>query len=154
MRPILKVNVASLRRTLNVHDTQHDYIATVSGRGYRFVGPVRREVVSTFTFNSAVRREPPPPSTSLIGRADEVAAVSRGVLESRFVTVVGAGGIGKTSVAIAAAPTRLFRHRFAEGICLVDLAPITHPQFLVSAIVAELACYPIAKICSAWLSAR
>ena len=62
--------------------------------------------------------------------------MSRGVLESRFVTVVGAGGIGKTSVAIAAA--HRLSDRFAEGICLVDLAPITDPQFLVSAIVAEL----------------
>jgi predicted ATPase/DNA-binding winged helix-turn-helix (wHTH) protein len=132
----LKVNVATLRRALNVLDTQHDHISTVPGRGYRLVGPVRREVISTLTFNAAVRRESLPASTSLIGRADEVAPVSSGVLESRFVTVVGAGGIGKTSVAIAAA--HRLSGRFAEGVRFVDLAPITDPQYLASAIVAEL----------------
>ena len=39
----LKVNVANLRRLLSARDAWQDYIATVPGRGYRFVGPVRRE---------------------------------------------------------------------------------------------------------------
>ncbi|TIU43339.1 MAG: transcriptional regulator, partial [Mesorhizobium sp.] len=43
----LKVNVASLRRALEVIDPGQDYIATVPGRGYRFIAPVRR--ISTGT---------------------------------------------------------------------------------------------------------
>ncbi|MGZ4702750.1 MAG: AfsR/SARP family transcriptional regulator, partial [Ilumatobacteraceae bacterium] len=45
----------------------------------------------------------PVPLTSLIGRADLVAEVSRSLLDGRLVTLTGPGGVGKTRVAIAAA---------------------------------------------------
>jgi predicted ATPase/DNA-binding winged helix-turn-helix (wHTH) protein len=132
----LKVNVANLRRTLGSRDSGHDYIVTVSGRGYRFVGQVRCEAVEAVTFNSADPCEALPPSIPLVGRAEEVATVSDRVLNRRFVTIVGAGGIGKTSIAIAAA--HRLSDRFADGVCFVDLAPVSDPEFLASAIVAGL----------------
>ncbi len=132
----LKVNVANVRRVLSGRDARQDYISTVPGRGYRFVGPVRREAARTVTFNSAVRRETLPPPIRLIGRAEEVAAVSDAVLNRHFVTIVGAGGVGKTSIAVAVA--HRLSDRFADGVCFVDLSPIANPEFFASTIVAEL----------------
>ena len=132
----LKVNVANLRRALSGRETRQDYIRNIPGRGYRFVGPARREITPTVTFNSAVRRETLPPPIRLIGRTEEVATISNAILDRRFVSIVGAGGIGKTSIAVAVAHG--LADRFVDGMCFVDLSPISDPEFLASAIVAEL----------------
>jgi predicted ATPase/DNA-binding winged helix-turn-helix (wHTH) protein len=135
-RANLKVNVANLRRALASRDPQQDYIANVPGRGYRFIVAVRAKVAEAATFSSSLRCETLPPPISLVGRADEVATVCDSVLDRRFVTIVGAGGVGKTSIAIAAA--HRLSDRFADGVCFVDLSSVGDPEFLASAIVAGL----------------
>ena len=72
----------------------------------------------------------------LIGREEEVATVSDAVLNCHFVTIVGAGGVGKTSIAVAVA--HRLSDRFGDGVCFIDLSPIGNPEFLASTIVAEL----------------
>jgi predicted ATPase/DNA-binding winged helix-turn-helix (wHTH) protein len=132
----LKVNIAHLRRVLENYDPRQDYIANVPVRGYRFVAPVRREEVETVTFRSMTRHIPLPVASPLIGRAKEIAAVCNGIDESGFLSIVGAGGIGKTSVAIAAA--HRLADRFFDGVSFVDLATVNDPQFLASAIASDL----------------
>jgi predicted ATPase/DNA-binding winged helix-turn-helix (wHTH) protein len=132
----LKVNIAHLRRVLEKYDPQQDYIANVPVRGYRFVVPVRREEVETVTFQSLTRHVTLPVLNPLIGRANEIAAVCNGIEKGGFVTIAGAGGIGKTSVAIAAA--HRLADRFIDGVSFVDLATVADPQFLASAIASEL----------------
>ncbi len=56
--------------------------------------------------------------------------------ERRFLTVVGPAGVGKTTVAIAAAKRLLDRHR--DGVCFVDLAVIGDPQLVDATIAASL----------------
>ena len=67
-----------------------------------------------------------------IGRDAELQVLQSLVTERPLVTVVGAGGMGKTTLALAAA-AQLGR-RFAEGACLVELASVTDPVGLVPAI--------------------
>ncbi|HEY3721444.1 MAG TPA: winged helix-turn-helix domain-containing protein, partial [Roseiarcus sp.] len=103
----LKCQVAALRRALGDGRDGRRYLETSPGQGYRFVAPVAAE-------NEAIPWEPQPatptcehnlPSrtTPLIGRSDVVAKIADRVARERLLTVVGPAGIGKTSVAVAAA---------------------------------------------------
>ena len=68
----------------------------------------------------------------MVGRADVVSALARHFSDRRFVTIVGPGGIGKTTVALAAAHT--LSDTYADGIWFVDLASHPDPALVPSAI--------------------
>ena len=72
----------------------------------------------------------------MIGRANMVAALGNQLPERRFVTIVGPGGIGKTTVALAAATT--FRGRYRHGVWFVDLAPVAEGSRVPSALASVL----------------
>jgi DNA-binding winged helix-turn-helix (wHTH) protein len=87
----LKVNVAALRRALGEGQPGRRYIATVSGRGYRFVAPVERAERGTESVpqSAAVERvhNLPASSTRTIGRADTIHALLRQLQRHRLVTL-------------------------------------------------------------------
>lgn len=64
----------------------------------------------------------PQPRHELLGRADELEAVIRLMQESPLVTLTGAGGSGKTALAIVAAKTSA--PSYPGGVYFVDLAPV------------------------------
>ena len=74
--------------------------------------------------------------SSIIGREQELREVRAHLMRSRLVTVTGAGGIGKTRLALAAVHhlTRLF----PDGIWFVPLAAIRDPRLILSAIAQAL----------------
>lgn len=76
----------------------------------------------------------PTPLTSLVGRERELAALLAllGAAETRLVTLTGAGGIGKTRLAIAVAER--LAGDFADGVWFVGLAPVTDPTLVASCI--------------------
>jgi predicted ATPase/class 3 adenylate cyclase/DNA-binding CsgD family transcriptional regulator len=63
--------------------------------------------------------------TSFVGRQAEMAEVSQIVMDNRLVTLTGAGGAGKTRLAIEVASQ--LNTEFSDGVWYVDLAPITNP---------------------------
>jgi predicted ATPase/DNA-binding winged helix-turn-helix (wHTH) protein len=135
----LQVQISNLRKLLG-----GDVIATVPGRGYRFMAPVDRTAERPGPAPGAgeppagplVPTNLPAEAPTLYGRDDDVALV-RGLVEShRLVTVVGAGGIGKTRVALAAAHSLSSRH--ADGTWLVELAPVADPGLLPGSIAHAL----------------
>jgi predicted ATPase/DNA-binding SARP family transcriptional activator len=65
----------------------------------------------------------PTPLTSFIGREDDVAEVERLCTGARLVTLVGAGGVGKTRLAVEIASRVLDEH--PDGVFLVELAPLS-----------------------------
>src|SRR6267142_1033406 len=67
----------------------------------------------------------PAPTSELIGRATALAEVSELLGDHRLVTLIGAGGIGKTRLALDAA--RELLPRFADGVWVADLAPLSDP---------------------------
>jgi predicted ATPase/DNA-binding CsgD family transcriptional regulator len=70
--------------------------------------------------------------TSFIGRADEIRQVRELLGSSRLVTLTGAGGVGKTRLALAVATKML--EEFKDGIWLVELAPLGDPEIIPAAI--------------------
>ncbi|WP_285030912.1 LuxR family transcriptional regulator [Mycolicibacterium sp. lyk4-40-TYG-92] len=64
--------------------------------------------------------------TSFVGRETEMADVMRLLEENRLVTLTGAGGAGKTRLAIQVA-ARMARD-LGDGVCYMDLAPVTDPD--------------------------
>jgi predicted ATPase len=76
-------------------------------------------------------RSLPVTSTSLIGRGDDIAAVTELLRtpEVRLVTLTGPGGIGKTRLAIAVGEQ--LNDRFPQGTIFVPLASIAEPDLVL-----------------------
>ena len=70
----------------------------------------------------AAARHLPRPRTSFVGRSDELRVAKKLLAESRVVTLVGAGGTGKTRIAIEAA--REASDNYSDGVWFVDLSPV------------------------------
>ncbi len=88
---------------------------------------------------SGSRRIPnniPMPLTTLIGRAAETAEVARLLAEHRLVTLTGAGGCGKTRLALCVAAE--VRGSFRDGVWFVDLGPIGQDAGVARAVAAVL----------------
>ncbi len=80
------------------------------------------------------RHNLPAPLTSFIGRGREIADIKRLLAESRLVTLTGAGGCGKTRLAIQVATQ--VAAEYADGVWLVELAPLSDPALVPQAVAA------------------
>lgn len=74
--------------------------------------------------------------TSFIGRESEVTELTALLAKARLVTIVGAGGVGKTRTAIQVAAELALT--YSDGTWFVDLAPITDPSLISSALASVL----------------
>jgi predicted ATPase/DNA-binding winged helix-turn-helix (wHTH) protein len=136
----LRVHIASLRKALGDGREGARYIVTVPGRGYSFVAPVTGATPQSSPLReAAVSDRPqrlPPKLTRMIGRDDIVCALSAQLMVSRFVSIVGAGGIGKTTVAISVAHALL--DGFDGGVFFVDLAALTDAKLVPTTVARTL----------------
>jgi predicted ATPase/DNA-binding CsgD family transcriptional regulator len=87
------------------------------------------------------RHNLPLPLSRLIGREPELDELEKLLADTngqavRLVTLVGPGGVGKTRLALALAHQALADHR--DGVWLVELAPLTDANLLVSTVAAAL----------------
>ena len=133
----LKFQISALRRTLGGGNR---YLVNIPGRGYSFVAQVARA-------DEARIAAPEPPQTEnahnlpalltrLIGREDAITRLANQLLRQRLLTIVGAGGIGKTSVALAVAEQLI--PAYEHGVWLIDLAPLADPRLVPSALADAL----------------
>lgn len=129
----LKVNVAALRRALRDGD-KVSYIATVAGRGYRFVVPVAAEPAARGPGPLTANFRTLPELPRVIGRSGEIGGLAKALAGARCVTIVGPGGVGKTTVAVAVA--HHVRASYPDGICFVDLSTVGDPRYATAAIAA------------------
>jgi predicted ATPase/DNA-binding winged helix-turn-helix (wHTH) protein len=130
----LRVHVAALRRALGDDGDARRYIVNVPGQGYSFVGDVSPSAPANLTGGwpklDVGRRPLPPLLANVVGRDDSIREVCCMVAEHRLVTVVGAGGVGKTTVALAAG-AQLATH-YRDGARFVDLAPLTDARHVAN----------------------
>ena len=78
------------------------------------------------TTETVAAKNLPTQLTSFVGRAAQIAEISRSLADDRLVTLTGAGGAGKTRLAIEVAGQ--MTTQFPDGVFYADLAPITHPD--------------------------
>ena len=130
----LLVHMVALRKLLGPRA-----IATIPGRGYRFVMPVDG-IESGGVAESAL---PPatvggnfPASSPLFGRAEDLDAIEALLREHPVVTIVGAGGIGKTRMALVAAAA--VRVESPHGCWWVELASLIEGAQVPSSIAGAL----------------
>lgn len=128
----LQVHMSALRKALGP-----GFITTVHGRGYKFAGPAPR------------RADGSPASAGLpesrgnidryrsecIERDAETDAVSLLLRQHRLVSIVGPGGVGKTTLATAVAAAL----DLPGGVWLIDLASLDNGEFIESALIQTLA---------------
>ncbi|MET3225540.1 DNA-binding winged helix-turn-helix (wHTH) protein [Bradyrhizobium japonicum] len=141
---VLRVHVASLRRALGEGQDGARYIVTVSGRGYSLVAPIERKRGNGLASSGYV---PPPrhgrqfPSIPrlFVGRDEVVDDLCALIVKQRFVSVVGAGGIGKTTM--AGAIIRRLQAEFGdEGAVFVDLGAVDEPGLVAGAVLSAVGC--------------
>jgi predicted ATPase len=97
----LRVHVASLRRALGGGPNMGRRIVNVPGRGYSFIGPVEKlPRAVALPVAPEARRPLLPAAPPLVGRGPALAAAEAMLQRHRVVTIVGAGGVGKTALAL------------------------------------------------------
>jgi predicted ATPase/DNA-binding winged helix-turn-helix (wHTH) protein len=124
----LQVQIAVLRKALG---EDRGLIRTIPGRGYQLVGSRLRSVAPEAAPPHDALRELPA-QRELFGREAAVDDIGAMLGKSPVLTLVGAGGIGKTSLAIRVA--REYGHRYAGGVRYIELAPVGEPEKVVSAV--------------------
>ena len=136
----IAAQVSALRKVLG-----GEVIATIPGRGYRFTARPETLTPRGAPMSQAANAATLPPSrtnlprhlTALRGRTEDLAALGALVDQHALVTVVGAGGIGKTLLAQHLLDTR--RDTYPHGVCWVELANVTDGGALPATIAAALA---------------
>ncbi len=127
----LHVQVSALRKVVG-----SEAITTVSGRGYQFTLPVTKGDGEANRASKS-KHNLPYQLTSFIGREQEIAQLEELVTANRLVTLTGAGGAGKTRLAIEVA-SRL-TGAFPDGVWLVELAALSDPRLVPQAAAQALA---------------
>jgi predicted ATPase/DNA-binding winged helix-turn-helix (wHTH) protein len=131
----VRVHIAAIRKALGDGQFGSRYITNIKGRGYCFVAPVSRSSAASRPVDdgSTSKKGPafPPRLSRMIGREVAVDTISAQLVAGRFVTIVGAGGIGKTTVAVSIG-RRLFEE-FGDLVHFIDLGSLKDPLLVASA---------------------
>jgi predicted ATPase/DNA-binding winged helix-turn-helix (wHTH) protein len=133
----LRVHVAAIRKALGDGQFGNRYVVNIKGRGYSFVGSVAGlDNPETDGPNRPYEGILPARSCRMIGRDPILSEVQRRLREERFVTLLGPGGIGKTTIAVAVG--HALAEDFRGGVYFVDLGSLAHPDQVVRAIGTSL----------------
>ncbi len=142
----LRVHIGALRKALGDGEGGRRYITNVPLRGYCFVAPVEAGPGATaepaalpapsMPPDDASLQRPAPVLTRLVGRDRETTELMQRLRERRCITLVGPGGIGKTSVAMRVA--RQVGESQGYEVVVVELAALSAPELVPMAMASAL----------------
>lgn len=125
----LRFHMVGLRKALGDGKDGARYISTLAGRGYCFVAPVTRSREEVRAATSVSSDFPyanlPGRLMHMVGRDEDVLRISNHLIAARFVSIVGLGGVGKTTVAIAVG--HHLTQAFTGAVLFVDLSMMSDP---------------------------
>jgi predicted ATPase/DNA-binding winged helix-turn-helix (wHTH) protein len=127
----LRFHVSALRKALGEGRSGESYVTNVSGRGYCFVAPISCAANQPAPLRNSLAHLPvglPPSPTKMVGREETVRFISEELTARRFFTIVGPGGIGKTTVATVVSRTMLAA--FDGAVHYVDFGPLCTPSLV------------------------
>jgi predicted ATPase/DNA-binding winged helix-turn-helix (wHTH) protein len=137
----LRVHLSALRKALGDGQFGNKYIASTQGHGYSFIAPVTRLSADRGGGGpSAGSSNLPPALGRMVGRDDVVREIQAGIQKERLMTILGAGGIGKTTVALAVGHLAL--SHFAGAVFFVDLSTVRDMEQAIGAIAAAVGLDP------------
>jgi predicted ATPase/DNA-binding winged helix-turn-helix (wHTH) protein len=136
----LRFHMAGLRKAIGDGKDGARFITTLAGRGYCFVAPVTRlEPARGVSAPAAIVSQRdnflPARLARMVGREDDAGNIAASLATSRFVTVLGPGGVGKTTIAVAVAHDVLAA--FDGAVLFVDFGVLSDPR-MVAASVASI----------------
>ncbi|TWF47981.1 ATP-binding protein [Neorhizobium alkalisoli] len=142
----LRVHISELRKVLSEAGEGGRYVINVPGKGYVFVADLGASQIPETHVGSARRNHPSdasshfarPPALLVnpLGRAEEIERIVRELRSTHLVSIVGTGGVGKTTVALAIAET--VRDEFEDYTAFVDLSQVTDSGHVHAAFAASL----------------
>jgi predicted ATPase/DNA-binding winged helix-turn-helix (wHTH) protein len=136
----LRFHMNSLRKALGDGKDGVRLIKTLSGRGYCFVAEISRASLEHIAAPTSPTGFPhanlPSRLNRIIGRDEDVSQITDQLRSSRLLTIVGAGGIGKTTVAIAVA--HALNDDFADAVLFADLGMLGDPHLVTTALASML----------------
>jgi predicted ATPase/DNA-binding winged helix-turn-helix (wHTH) protein len=127
----LRAQVALLRKALGGGNGGEGFVLSVPGRGYSFVAPFGAEPEA-----------PAPAATlplrvqSVLGRDADIDLVAGRLRDHRFVSIIGAGGIGKTTVALSVA--RRWAHAAAAPPVFIDFGGLNDDALAAGQVLSAL----------------
>jgi len=130
---VLKSHIASIRAVLGDDPRRPRFIETMSRRGYRFIAAVTEAGPGPAPSRTT---NLPAAVSELIDRETELGEITALVIEHRLVSLVGAGGIGKTRLAL-----EIGRHllpRFADGVIVAELGPLSNAELVPATVASAL----------------
>jgi predicted ATPase/DNA-binding winged helix-turn-helix (wHTH) protein len=139
----IRTAILKIRRALGDSSESPQLLETVPGKGYRLIAPV--EVLDMSVPEGKAAPEPfadtrrhnlPAQLTSFVGRQKELLELRDVLASSRVLSLTGAGGVGKTQLALRLASESL--NHFPDGVWLVDLAPLSFPDLVAQTIATVL----------------
>jgi DNA-binding winged helix-turn-helix (wHTH) protein len=139
----IRTAILKIRRAVGDSSESPQLLETVPGKGYRFIAPV--EVLDISLAQRKAAPEPctdtchnnlPAQLTSFVGRRKELLELRDVLGSSRLLSLTGAGGVGKTQLALRLASELL--NDFSDGVWLVDLAPLSLPHLVAQTIATVL----------------
>ncbi|HXB52808.1 MAG TPA: winged helix-turn-helix domain-containing protein, partial [Rhizomicrobium sp.] len=129
----LRFHINALRKALG----EGRYIANVAGQGYCFVAPVSRVPGQrSVEVRPTSARPLPARPHRLVGRDEVLRTLGEQLLEHRFVTVAGPGGVGKTSVALALSHD--LAAQFDGDICFFDVGSVFKSELFAGGLASAL----------------
>jgi predicted ATPase/DNA-binding winged helix-turn-helix (wHTH) protein len=134
----LRVHLSALRKALGDGQFGNKYIASTQGHGYSFIAPVTRLPADRNSGNASAGTSNLPPALGrMIGREDIVLEIQGWLrTEQRLITILGAGGIGKTVVALSVGHAA--SADFSDAACFVDLSTVNDKEHLIGAIASAV----------------